>query len=200
MQSLANTNHFPTAAGVYFKTLEGRAVLALAGTGLMALCAHVSVPLLFTPVPLTLQTFAVLLIGFLLGPVMGFFSLLAYLMEGASGLPVFSPHGGPGGIAELMGPTGGYLLAYPFMAAVAGFVSRALPLRHVPFIAYTTAGVVASALLFAAGAGWLMALTHIGPGTAWTAAIAPFLPGEVIKICAAAGISRAVYRHPITES
>ncbi len=193
MQPLANTNtnSFPAAAGAYFKTLEGRTVLALAGTGLVAICAHVSIPRPFTPVPLTLQTFAVLLIGFLLGPIAGFFSLLAYLIEGACGLPVFSPHAG-----VLFGSTAGYLLAYPFVAATAGFVARVLPRKRMPFASYAIAGVAASVLLFAAGAGWLMVYAHIGLQTAWIAAIAPFLPGEVIKISAAAGISRAIYRHP----
>ena len=79
---------------------------AIAGSLLVAICAHVSVPLLFTPVPLTLQTFAVLLLGLTLGPATAFAALALYLVQGAAGLPVFSPHG-PGGILQLMGPTGG---------------------------------------------------------------------------------------------
>ncbi len=181
-----------TSTGSFLQTRTGRASLGIAATLLVALCAQISVPLPFTPVPFTLQTFAVLLVGFLLGPVAGFCSLLGYLAEGAAGLPVFSLHG-VGGIAQLMGPTGGYLLAYPFVAAIAGYLSRALR-RSV--VAYAVAGTAATVFVFLCGAAWLMAGWHLGAHAVWIAAIAPFLPGEVIKICAAAGIARALDRHP----
>src|SRR5271163_5216021 len=87
----------------------------------VALCARVALPLPFTPVPLTLQNFGVLLVGLLLGSRRGFVALALYLAEGAMGMPVFSPTG-PGGIAQLLGPTGGFLLAYPLVAWVAGYV------------------------------------------------------------------------------
>jgi len=190
MQSLTNTTSIDSSS--FLKTRAGRVVLAFAATGLVAACAHIAVPLPFTPVPLTMQSFAVLLVGFMLGPVAGFFSLLAYLAEGAIGLPVFSLHG-LGGIAQLMGPTGGYLLAYPLVAAVAGFLARAL---RRTYVAYAVAGTAATLLLLAAGAGWLMVLFHFSSHAAWIAGIAPFLPGEIVKICAAAGISKAIYRHP----
>jgi biotin transport system substrate-specific component len=190
MPSLVNTNSFP-ATRAYFRTLEGRAILAVSATALVALCAHLSVPLPFTPVPVTLQTFAVLLIGFLLGPTMGALALTAYLVEGACGLPVFSPHTGVG-VATLFGPTGGYLLAYPFAAAIAGSLSNAL--RRSPIVGYAVGGTVAIAFVLLSGTGYLMALTHMSLHAAWIAAVAPFLPGEVVKICAAAGISRALYR------
>lgn len=82
----------------------------------VAICARVTVPLPFTPVPLTLQNFGVLLVGLMLGSRRGFAALLLYLAEGAAGLPVFSI-GGLGGVAQLLGPTGGYLFAYPLAAA-----------------------------------------------------------------------------------
>src|SRR5215469_12199938 len=81
----------------------------VAGSALVAICAHVSVPLFFTPVPMTLQPFAVLLLGLLLEPTAAFAALVLYLVEGAAGLPVFTPQG-PGGILQLIGPTGGYLM------------------------------------------------------------------------------------------
>src|SRR5260370_5435481 len=84
----------------------------------VALCARITVPLPFTPIPLTLQNFAVLLVGLTLGPRRGFAALALYLAEGAAGMPVFNPLG-LGGIAQLLGPTGGFLLAYPLVAAVA---------------------------------------------------------------------------------
>src|SRR5436190_17497834 len=87
----------------------------------VALCAQVTLPLPFTPVPLTLQNFGVLLVGMTLGSRRGFAALVVYLVEGAVGMPVFNP-AGHGGVAQLLGPTGGYLLAYPFVAALAGWI------------------------------------------------------------------------------
>src|SRR6201984_731195 len=87
----------------------------------VALCARVTIPLPFTPVPLTLQNFGVLLVGLLLGSKRGFAALALYLAAGASGMPVFNPTGA-GGFAQLFGPTGGFLLAYPFVAWLAGYV------------------------------------------------------------------------------
>ena len=113
-------------------SLLGRIVLTIAATEFVALCAHVSMPLPFTPVPLTLQTFAVILVGMLFGPVVGFSSMVLYLAEGATGLPVFSPHG-LGGIAQLVGPTGGFLLSYPIAAACAGLFTRNIRLSNSNF-------------------------------------------------------------------
>ena len=97
--------------------------IVIAGSLLLAICAHVSLPLWFTPVPLSLQPFAVLLLGLLLSPRMAVATVVAYLVEGAAGLPVFAP--APiGGLAHLLGPTGGYLLAYPVAAGVISFLWR----------------------------------------------------------------------------
>src|ERR1700729_4606730 len=97
-----------------------RQVALVVGASLfVGLCAHISIPLPFTPVPLTVQNFGVLLVGLLLGSRRGFAALILYLAEGAMGLPVFSP-GGVGGIAQLLGVTGGYLLVYPFVAVLSG--------------------------------------------------------------------------------
>ena len=101
------------APRVGWKTLPA----VVAATALVAISAHIAVPLGFTPVPVTMQTFAVLLLGLLFSPGPAFACLALYLMEGALGLPVFSPHG-PGGMAQLLGPSGGYLLSYPFAAAL----------------------------------------------------------------------------------
>src|SRR6202167_2925939 len=92
-------------------------------TALVAICAHIAMPLGFTPIPVTMQTFAVLLLALLFTPGAAFACLALYLMEGAMGLPVFSPHG-PGGTVQLLGPTGGYLLSYPFAAALASWLYR----------------------------------------------------------------------------
>ena len=169
------------------KTLTGRIILAVAATGLVAVCAHVSLPLPFTPVPLTLQTFAVILVGMALGPVAGFSAMVLYLAQGAMGLPVFTPHG-PGGVAQLMGPTAGFLFSYPLAAASAGWVVRAPGEQASLFTRAVAAGCVASVFIFVLGAGWLASLLHLNASAAWHLAIAPFLPGEAIKITAAAGI------------
>src|SRR5437899_12034244 len=94
-----------------------QAGIVIGASLVVALCARVTVPLPFTPVPLTLQNFGVLLVGLLLGSCRGFTALALYLAEGALGLTVFSPTG-LGGLAQLLGPTGGFLIAYPAVAFV----------------------------------------------------------------------------------
>src|SRR5258708_19785626 len=114
------------------RTFAGKAFLAISATAFVAICAHVSVPLYFTPVPLTLQTLAVILVGLSLGPALGSSAMVLYLAEGAMGLPVFSPHG-LGGVAQLLGPTAGFLFSYPFSAAAAVGVVRSPRLALPPF-------------------------------------------------------------------
>ncbi len=162
-----------------------RQVAIVAGASLfVALCARLSVPLPFTPVPLTLANFGVLVVGLLLGSKRGFAALALYLAQGAAGLPVFSP-AGPGGIAQLLGPTGGYLLAYPAAAFVAGWIAeRAAP----SFGKFAVAALAAEVVIFAGGLLWLMVLTHTA-SRAITFGLYPFVFGEVIKIAVAAGIA-----------
>ena len=194
MQSTLGTHlDTPVASRASFDTLTGKALLVVAATGLMALAAHVSIPLPFSPVPLTLQTFAVLLIGMSLGPVMGFSAMVLYLAEGAAGLPVFSPHG-PGGVAQLLGPTAGFLFSYPLAAAVAGWMVRHLTSVRSLFALGVVAGAVASPIFFALGALWLNSVTHIGAAGAWHLAIVPFLPGEAVKVIAAATLFSSLQR------
>src|SRR5215470_7520984 len=115
----------------------------------VALCARVTVPLRFTPVPLTLQNAGVLLVGLVLGSRRGFAALALYLAEGAAGLPVFNPHG-LGGIAQILGPTGGYLMAYPLVAGLAGF---AFERGRRTFARAAFSGLLAEVLLFFCGLG-----------------------------------------------
>jgi biotin transport system substrate-specific component len=166
--------------------------IVLAGSAFVAVCAHVVLPLNFTPVPLTLQTFAVVVLGLVLSPRLAAGTLVAYLAEGALGLPVFSP--APmivGGLAHLLGPTGGYLLAYP---AAAGLVS--ILRRRARFAGWlgNYGGAVASAaagslLILTCGGLWLAVLTHGSAQTILTFGVVPFLPGEALKIAAAAGVT-----------
>lgn len=160
----------------------------------VALCARISVPLPFTPVPLTMQNLGVLLVGLLLGSRAGFGALCLYLVEGASGLPVFSPSG-PGGIAQLLGPTGGFLFAYPFVAWLAGYVFEQLGpgflarrAHNNTFLRALVACTAAEVLLFAGGLSWLFVLTH-SVAVAFRWGLYWFVFAEVIKIMLAAGIT-----------
>src|SRR6187551_3324110 len=92
----------------------------------VAAASQIAIPLPWTPVPLTLQPMLVILAGMLLGPIAGAVSMALYLAAGAAGLPVFTPIGAPG-VARFFGPTGGYLIAYPAAAYVAGALARRLP-------------------------------------------------------------------------
>jgi len=190
------TNRFGLAqARAFGSTITGKLTLGVAATVVIALAAHVAIPLPFTPVPLTLQPLAVLGVGLAFGPVGGFLTLLAYLAEGACGLPVFSP-AGPGGVAQLFfGPTSGYLLSYPLVAAIAGGLTRLLGRRTSLFASAAIGCSVATILLFLAGAGWFMVFTHLPLRAVWIATVAPFVPGEAIKILAAAGIYSTLRRH-----
>ena len=165
--------------------------LVIGASMLMAVCAHVSLPLVFSPVPITLQTFGVLLIGLTLGGNRGFAALALYLAEGAAGLPVFSP-AGLGGMAQLAGVTGGFLMAYPAAAYVAGALfeqKRVRTLFKGPFAAAVCAALIAEIVIFASGLTWLKLFTGVSFGKAIMMAIAPFIPGEVLKIAAVAAIA-----------
>jgi biotin transport system substrate-specific component len=165
------------------------AAIVLAGSLFAAACAHIAIPLFFTPVPLTLQPFAVLLLGLLLSPRLAAATFGAYLLEGAAGLPVFAP-GVLGGLAHLLGPTGGYLLAYPLAAALISWLWRSSP-RTFAFAALSAAA--GDLLILACGWLWLSALTHSAQ-PALVMAVVPFLPGEALKIAAAAGLAAGAQR------
>jgi len=156
--------------------------LVVAGSLLMAACAHVSIPLWFTPVPITLQTFGVMFLALSLGGWRASAALVLYIVEGVSGLPVFSPHG----TGNIFGPTGGYLMSYPFAALAAGLLARNLSRLSRPLI-YAISALVCEIVIFSAGGFWLMALTRRSPAAIFTAAVLPFLPGEVLKGAAAIG-------------
>ena len=153
------------------------ALLVLGGSLLVALCAQVSLPLPFSPVPITGQTFAVLLLGAALGPLRAAAALVLYLAEGAAGLPVFAPGGLPGA-ARFLGPTGGYLLAFPLAAFLVGWLVLRVPRRWWTLLG---AALLAEGFILASGTAWLKALT----GAAWSEALGlgflPFVPGSFFK-------------------
>jgi biotin transport system substrate-specific component len=175
------------AANSLSTTISGRIGLAIAASALVGLCAHISLPLPFTPVPLTLQNFAVILIGMVLGPTLGFSAMVLYLAEGAVGMPVFTPQG-PAGIAHLLGPSAGYLFSYPLAAAAAGFAGHLARRNMTRFAAAILSAVAATVLIFTLGTSWLAYLLHLSASASWHLAIEPFLFGEIAKIIAAAAI------------
>lgn len=161
--------------------------VVLAGSAFMAACAQIALPLYFTLVPLTLQPFAVLTLGLLLSPRLASATLIAYLGEGALGLPVFAPGvAGVPGLAHLLGPTGGYLLSYPIAATLISVLWRASRRGFFSAIASAAAG---NALILCAGALWLGLFPHMSLQSAVAQGVLPFLPGDALKIVAAAALA-----------
>jgi biotin transport system substrate-specific component len=151
----------------------------------VALCARITIPLMpLTPVPLTVQNFGVLLVGLLLGSRRGFAAMVLYLVEGMLGLPVFNPTG-LGGVAQLFGPTGGFLLAYPFVAFVAGYLYEC---GTRSFLRAAFAGLASEFLLFLGGLAWLYMLTHSLAKAAYLG-LYWFVAAEVMKVMFAAAIT-----------
>jgi biotin transport system substrate-specific component len=162
------------------RVIRGSAVtnvlLIVAASAIIAIAAQIAVTVPFTPVPMTLQPLAVLLVGVVLGSRRGAAAAMLYLLEGAGGMPVFAQlHGGA---VWLIGPTAGYLWSYPFAAFVAGLFSERERPRSGMFVAL---GVI-----YAGGWSWLAVLT--GPQNAWVAGVAPFVVADLVKIAIAAGV------------
>lgn len=158
-----------------------KVVSVLLGTLVLAVAAHVAVP--FWPVPMTLQTLAILLIGVVAGPLLAAATVVAYVAEGLTGLPVFS-HGT--GLAALAGPTGGYIVGFLPAAVLVGFGAQRGWLRGLAGALSVFAA--ADALVFACGLAWLA--PAIGFDKAVTVGLVPFLLGEVLKIALAMAVIR----------
>ena len=163
-------------------------ILSLTGSVLITLCAQVSVP--FYPVPVTMQTFAVILIGLTYGWRLGGITVALYLVEGAIGLPVFA--GGKGGMIVLMGPTAGYLYGFFFAAVACGwFAERGFDRTYLKLIVPLLAGNV---LLYTSGLIWL------GNFIGWDKPVLdlglyPFIPGDLLKIALAAVLLPTVWKY-----
>ena len=136
------------------------------------------------PIPITGQSFAVLLTGALLGSRLGAAAVIAYLIEGALGLPFFA--GGGSGIVRFLGPTGGYLVAFPAAAFVTGaFAEHGWDKEYLTAVA---AMAIGSVVIFLGGWAWFAILTNTSPVAAFEIAVLPFLPGDVIKISLGAAV------------
>lgn len=147
---------------------------------LTAAAAQLVIPI--GPIPITGQTFAVLLTGALLGSRLGAMAMIAYLIEGASGLPFFA--GAHFGLAHLLGPSGGYLVAFPAAAYITGaFAENGWDRR---FLTAVAAMAIGSVVIMLSGWAWFSVLTHMPPLVALNLTIIKFIPGDIIKILLAA--------------
>lgn len=147
----------------------------VAASFFIGLCAQIKIPLYFTPVPLTGQTFAVLLIATLLNRHHALWATLLYLIEGAFGLPVWA--GGASGLHHLFGPTGGYLLSYPLQVFLVSYLMKKQQSMH--FLNTATALIFACCIQMGIGTLWLAAF--VGAKQAPMMGFYPFLPGEIFK-------------------
>ncbi|MEK6282494.1 MAG: biotin transporter BioY [Acidobacteriota bacterium] len=156
--------------------------LVFAFSLLVALSAQIVIPV--GPVPVTAQTFAVLLTGALLGSRLGAMAIIVYLMEGAVGLPFF--YGGSSGLAHLLGPTGGYLVAFPAAAFITGaFAEHGWDKRFPTAVA---AMAIGSVLIMLSGWAWFALVTNTPLAVAFKITVLKFIPGDIIKILLAAAI------------
>lgn len=173
--------------GISGRSLPVQAALLLFGTGVLALASQISVPMV--PVPITMQTFAVTMIGVLYGWRLGALTVLAWLGEAMMGLPVLA--GGSGGLAPFVGPTAGYLVSFPIIAALAGYLAEKgwTGARVVKsFLAHLSANI----LCLVIGGAWLGYL--IGAEKGLALGVTPFILGAVLKSALAAALLLALAR------
>lgn len=174
--------HAPALSLTHDKRLAAFGVIGFAVA--LAAASQIAIPLPGTPVPFTLQPMIVVLAGLMLGPTLGAASMMLYLLVGALGVPVFTPVGAPG-IARLLGPTGGYLIAYPFAAYATGFVAR----RASSLAGRFGAALAGMALIFLGGLAQLTLLTG-SVSQAVVVGMTPFALFDVAKAFFAALIAR----------
>lgn len=167
-------------------SLAKKAAIVVAGSLFMAAMTQISVP--FFPVPMTLQTLAVMLIGVTFGFRMATATIALYLVEGLAGLPVFSNFGF--GFAKLIGPTGGYLVGFLVAAAVMGFLADRGVTRSWSGMFITL--VAGELIIMALGFTWLASL--IGADKAWLGGVMPFLLGDALKLVLAAMVAKGVLK------
>src|SRR5688572_20274192 len=181
-----NTTYAPpdTLIGAALAPLDRTRSISLvfAFSLLVALSAQIVIPV--GPVPITGQTFAVLLTGALLGSRMGAAAIIIYLAEGAIGLPFFS--GGRGGLAHLLGPTGGYLVAFPAAAFITGaFAEHGWDKR---FLTAAAAMAIGSVIIMLSGWAWFSLVTNTPMALSFQTTVLPFIPGDMVKILLAAAL------------
>lgn len=182
-----------TGLALRWASLARDLLLVLAGAFVIALSAQVAVYLPFTPVPISGQTFAVLLVGAALGSRRGALAVLTYVAQGAAGLPVFA--GGVSGIANVIGPRGGYLAGMALAAYVVGLLAERGWDRQV--WRATLAMLAGNVAVYAVALPWLALYLGGDLGAAFALGCAPFLVGDAIKVALAAGgvpVARGIVR------
>ncbi len=174
-----------------------RDVLRIAAANLvLALCAQVAIPLPWTPVPITGQTFGVMLVATLLGSRRAAIAVSLYLLEGAAGLPVFQPFGAPG-LARFFGPTAGYLWAYPLAAFLTGWLVERMvvpveAVRDARTLRLVAALIPGELLILTAGFFWYAVSTGLSWSAAFAGSVLPFLPFDLFKIALVVAAVRGV--------
>ena len=183
---MQNSKAMTIPAAVLQRLVRGRVavdmLLVIGASVLVAIAAQIAIPIPFSPVPLTLQPLAVLLVGVALGSTRGAAALALYLLEGASGLPVFAQ--GHGGALWLLAPTAGYLYSYPVAAWIAGWFSER---GWGNSVVRALAGMLtALAVIYLGGWSWLAMLS--GARAAFTMGVAPFIVADILKIAIGAAL------------
>jgi biotin transport system substrate-specific component len=161
-------------------------ILIFCGSFAIAAAAQLSFVLPHTPIPFSMVNVAVLAVGIFLGPRLGMWAAMLYLFEGCVGLPVFSSHG-VGGVFRLVGPTGGYLLSFPFGAFLAGWIVARI---NRGFVGTLLGATVGNIFIFTVGASWLLLDRVATISTVFTLAFQPFGYVEMAKIIGVATLCR----------
>jgi biotin transport system substrate-specific component len=194
-QSLSSSPLISVIAARTESTRAVRVASMLFITALTAAAAQISVPLPFTDVPFTFQPMIVLLGGLALGSRLGLASQVLYLAAGIAGLPVFAASPAlPPGLLRLLGPTGGYLMAYPVAAFIVGYLAeRGLDRRYVTSLFAMLAGLI---VIYASGAAWLgvFARPAVGLDTALALGVYPFIAADLLKLLVAASVLPGLWR------
>ena len=163
---------------------------------LTAVCAAISIPLPFTPIPVSLTTLSVLLAGGLLGTKYGALSQVVYLLLGAIGVPVFANF--TGGLGIVVGPTGGYIVGYILTAAIFGKLcniihNKGISKRFKGYFLVFLSALLGTVFCYALGTLWYMHVTNVSLGAAFGMCILPFIPGDLLKCIAATFLISATY-------
>ncbi len=184
---------YAESSGYHKDMVNNRTLTASIGVAFFilatALGAYVRIPVHGSPVPITLQTFFVIMAGAVLGKRLGLYSQIGYLLAGASGLPLFQ--GAASGVSYLMGPTGGYLIGFVACAFTVGFIMDSVKPGIAAMIAVFALGVL---IIYASGILWLVYAYKMDLTSAIVAGALPFIPADAAKIAIASALYSKISR------